>query len=140
MQRTSKILKAELYAAIAVCMVIIVLFETNAIWEGAKADDATAQFAVLSMMELIVICSIPVSLRLFKVKSVKRKLTAHPEKALLLLGSLRLQMLCIPMVTGFLCYYLFMNVAFFYMSIILLLCLFFIYPSMERCKQDTDKV
>ena len=58
------------------------------------------------------------------------------EKALLRWGSLRMLMLCVPMVINTLCYYLFMNVAFAYMAIILFICLFLVYPSLDRCYSE----
>ena len=45
-------------------------------------------------------------------------------------------MLTVPMVVNTLLYYLFMNVAFGYLAIILALCIFFVFPSMSRCEAE----
>jgi hypothetical protein len=50
----------------------------------------------------------------------------------------RLLMLCVPMVLNTVLYYMFMNVAFGYMGIILFLCLFFIVPTRERCMSEIN--
>ena len=55
------------------------------------------------------------------------------------LGMLRLSLLLIPMQVNTLLYYLYMNPAFGYMAIILLLCLPFVYPSMNRCLDETTE-
>ena len=48
----------------------------------------------------------------------------------------RLLMLCVPMIVNTVLYYVFMNVAFGYMGIILFLCLFFVMPTMDRCLSE----
>ena len=49
--------------------------------------------------------------------------------------------LCIPMVASILAYYLFVNPTFYYLALILAICLFFVYPSADRCarEMETDK-
>ena len=52
-------------------------------------------------------------------------------------GVLRMAMLCLPMMADMTFYYIFgADVRFFYLSVITFLCLFFIYPSLERCLQE----
>ena len=74
------------------------------------------------------------ALRLFRFSAVARQLTT--TYALLRWGTLRLLMLCVPMVANTLLYYLYMNVAFGYMGIILLLCLAFVLPTKARCDAE----
>ena len=69
-------------------------------------------------MEILTIAFIPLALKLFKLRAVAKRL--RTPQALLCLGSLRLAMLTVPMVVNTLLYYLFMNVAFGYLAIILL--------------------
>ena len=73
-------------------------------------------------------------MKLFKLRAVAKRL--RTPQALLCLGSLRLAMLTVPMVVNTLLYYLFMNVAFGYLAIILALCIFFVFPSMSRCEAE----
>ena len=89
-------------------------------------------------MELITICLIPISLRLFKFHVVKRAFQSSAEAALRKWGSVRLLMLTLPMLVNCWLYYQFMNVAFGYMGIIGLLSLCFVYPSKARCNQETS--
>lgn len=122
--------------AIGMTLLVILLFETGIICSGELADNKSIEFAVATLMELLTICVIPFSLRLFKMRFVKKRLIS-PD-SLYKWGTLRLMMLCIPMLINCLLYYLFLNVAFGYMSIILFLCLFFVVPTMERCKSEID--
>ena len=85
-------------------------------------------------MELLTLCFIPVALRLFKFQFVANSLTSASN--LLRWASIRMLMLCLPMVANTLLYYMYMNVAFGYMAIILLLCLAFVLPTKSRCEQE----
>jgi len=122
--------------AIGLTLLIVLLFETGIIFSGELADNKSLEFAIATLMELLTICVIPFALRLFKMGVVKKRLIS-PE-SLYKWGILRLLMLCVPMLINCLLYYLFLNVAFGYMSIILFLCLFFVVPTMERCKSEID--
>jgi len=108
---------------------------------GTMATNKNAEFLLATIMELLTLCAIPLALRLFKFKKVERQLTADGGSfdVLMKWGGLRMALLCIPLVVNTLLYYLFMNVAFGYMAIILLLSLFFIYPSLNRCIEETTE-
>ena len=80
---------------------------------------------------------IPLSLRLFKFKSVERKLATKKQHALLRWGVLRIIMLGIPMIINAILYYGFLAVEFGYLSIILLISMIFIYPSKDKCYYET---
>ena len=73
-------------------------------------------------MEVITICFIPVSLRLLKFdfKSLQQIYETCS------LGTMRLY-LALPMLVSTILYYQFMNVAFGYLAIIVLLCMAFVY-------------
>ena len=123
-------------AFVAASLLIVVLFESGALPSGVLAGkSASEEFVVLCAMELLTICVIPVSLRLFKFSRVSSRLSA--EGGLLRYGLLRLLALCLPMVANTLLYYLYMNVAFGYMGIILLLCLAFVMPTKGRCEMES---
>lgn len=135
MIETQKILMRTFCAFVAVAAIIIVLFETHILSDGALAGtDASSEFVVLSAMELLTLCVIPVALRLFKFRDVARRL-ATPQ-GLLRCGMLRLLMLCVPMLINAVLYYLYMSVAFGYMGIILFLCMAFVVPTKGRCEAE----
>lgn len=141
LKRTNKILSAEFLVPIAISLLVVILFETNLLesggWEGYKPQE----FVVQTVMELLTICCIPLALRLFKFRKISSQLlSGQPDvpSKLLIWGSVRIWMLCLPMTVNVLLYYLFgLNVTFGYMGIILFLSLFFINPSLGRCVAET---
>ena len=100
--------------------------------------DASLMFGIMVVMELLTIVVIPMALKLFSLKMIRRKLVAQKGDALLVWGTARINMLCLPMLINTFMYYQTMAPAFGYMAIILMLCLFFVYPSMERCTDETS--
>ncbi len=132
---------AEMCFSILLSLAMVVLFETETLLPGGCQGDTSAAFLVLSMMEIVTICAIPLSLRLFKFKKVRSSLaSSSPDKGLLLWGSVRMMMVCVPMVANTLFYYMFdLKPAFGYMGIICLICLVFIYPGKSRCLQETGQ-
>lgn len=121
--------------AIAVELVIVVLFENDLLPCGIMiSDDKSVEFVVATIMELLTICVIPVALKLFRFKRISKLLTS--AEALSKWGTIRLLMLCVPMIVNTVFYYMFMNVAFGYMGIIIFLCLFFVVPTKERCRSE----
>jgi hypothetical protein len=93
-------------------------------------------------MELLTIAIIPFALRLFKFRKVNGKLTESETTRwdnLLKYGSVRILLLAIPMIINVVCYYLFTLTAFAYMAIILFLCMFFVYPTVDKCIAETTK-
>ncbi len=123
--------------AIALGLVIVTLFETDLLPCGVMiSDDKSTEFVSAFVMELFTICVIPVAMKLFHFKRIGRRLTS--ADALAVWGTVRLLMRCVPMVVNTVFYYVFMNVAFGYMGIILFLCLFFVVPTMERCKAEIN--
>lgn len=121
--------------AIAVGLVIVVLFENDLLPCGIMiSDDKSVEFVVATIMELLTICVIPVALKLFRFKRISKLLTS--AEALSKWGTIRLLMLCVPMIVNMVFYYMFMNVAFGYMGIIIFLCLFFVVPTKERCRSE----
>ena len=93
----------------------------------------------LVVMELATIVVIPMALKLFSLKAIRRKLLAEKGDALLFWGTTRINMLCLPMLINTFMYYQTMSPAFGYMAIILVLCLFFVYPSIGRCIEETSE-
>jgi membrane protease YdiL (CAAX protease family) len=138
MRKTQQILMTVFLSAIILSLFMVIVFENDWLPVGSYAGESQTEFYVAVIMEIVTICVIPVALKLFKFRSVRQKLVSeNSSRELLRWGGLRLGMLCLPMVVNTLLYYLFMNVAFGYMGIILFLCLFFIVPTMERCTSET---
>lgn len=135
MKRTQSILMRLFCASVGMSLLAVVLFETDLLPCGIMKDDASSgEFVMATLMELLTLCAIPSALRLFRFASVRRRLAT--ADGLLRMGLARLLMLCVPMVGNTLLYYMYMNVAFGYMAIILLLCLAFVLPTMSRCEAE----
>lgn len=129
-----------LLAGIALSVLLVLLYETNVLEAGALAGSANMEFLVLSAMEILVLAMIPLALRLFKFSAIRRQLTATPEPALKKWGIVRLLMFLVPMVACTWMYYLFfMKAAFGYLTIILLICLGFVVPTMDKCNAETKE-
>ncbi len=139
MERTVRLLKFFYYLPIGIALIIVVLFESDLIPSGGlyREDREAVEFIVTTVMELLTICVIPLSLRLFKFGRIKRRLCASPA-SLLRYGSLRLALLTAPMVVNTLLYYLYVAVPFGYLAIILLIAGIFVYPSKSRCMAETS--
>ncbi len=132
-------LQITFWGGIAVLAVILLLGEIDVIPNGILASDKQFEFVVMTIMELCTIVAIPVALKLFKFKCISSKLSSTDSLATLnRWGMVRLVLLIVPMVVNLLCYYLFMKVGFGYLAIILFLSLFFVYPSLSRCYNETD--
>ena len=131
MEKVSKILKMFFYGILAVAVLIVILYETGLLTSGALGGDKAAEFPVLTTMELLTVCLIPLSLYFFHIKAIRNNLLAVPA------GFVRMAMLAFLLVVNTLCYYLYMNPSFGYMAIISAICMLFIYPSVGRCKEET---
>ncbi|MBQ6162599.1 MAG: hypothetical protein IJK21_08145 [Prevotella sp.] len=121
---------------------IVLLYETEILLPGALALNNRLCFVVATIMELLTIAIIPFALRLFKFRKVNGKLTESETTRwdnLLKYGSVRILLLAIPMIINVVCYYLFTLTAFAYMAIILFLCMFFVYPTVDKCIAETTK-
>ncbi len=119
-------------------IVFIVLYETDVFESGILAENKQSEFILMSMMELISLGAAFLGLRLFKFKKVHEELVSREEPAMMKWGSIRLLILEVPMLGNTLFYYLFMNTTFGYMAIILLLCLPFVFPTVDRCLSETE--
>lgn len=119
-----------------VSLCIVVLYENDILLVGQWGADRIADYYWAIFMEVVTICLIPLSLRLFKWKHVSSAIHRDGDKAMLRWDTVRLAMLCVPMVLNTWLYYQFMNVAFGYMGIIGLLSLAFVYPTRTRYIQE----
>ena len=142
METTVKNLRMLFLCSIAVALIIVLLYETEILLPGALALNNRLCFVVATIMELLTIAIIPFALRLFKFRKVNGKLTESEATRwdnLLKYGSVRILLLAIPMIINVVCYYLFTLTAFAYMAIILFLCMFFVYPTVDKCIAETTK-
>lgn len=136
MKEVSKILKIVFWAELVPVVLFVILFETGVLEPGILKGGDTGEFIILTIMELFTIGVIPLALYMFKIKRIQSDLYERREPALRQWGLLRMDLLALPLVANVLFYYLYMNVSFGYMAIILFICLFFVYPSEKRCVAD----
>lgn len=121
-----------------ISLVVIIAFELNIFSPGIYQNEAVALFVFTSIMELVTLISIPLALRLFKIKKIREELMAMKDEALGKWGVLRLTMLADTMMINTVLYYIFMNVAFGYLAIILFISIMFILPTKSRCYSDIN--
>lgn len=138
METIQKKLQLIFWIPIALSAIIIILGELDIIPNGILANDKQVEFVIMSMMEILTIIAIPVALKLFKFKAIANKLESDTLLHFERWGIVRLCLLNVPMVINLVCYYLFVGAGFGYLAIILFLSLFFVYPSLSRCYNETD--
>lgn len=137
MKKVIRTLKYLFSLILLVTLLLVLVFESELLLPGFILVESEVDFVIKYIMELMTIIIIPLSLRLFKFKSVERKLATKKEHALLRWGVLRIIMLGIPMIINTILYYGFLAVEFGYLSIILLISMIFIYPSKDKCYYET---
>ena len=114
---------------------IVFAYESGMAEQGSMAADTLAQYWLAIVMELL-LCTIPLALYLFKYNKVVADLQRRKEKALLLWGMVRMDMLTFPMIANTFFYEMTLSPTFGYLAIIYFICLFFITPSRKRCQQE----
>ena len=122
--------------ALVLTGIIVLLFETDVLLAGTAVGNSQVEFVMTVIMELLSLGQIWLALRLFKFKMVKQDLITRKEVALRNWGVLRLLLLDIPMFFNALFYEIFLNTTFGYLTIILLICQAFVYPSLTRCEAE----
>ena len=139
MKLISKQLMVVYIALLALALVFVVFFELDVLPVGVKADDKQSGFLLTALMEIVTLGAAFLGLRLFKFSSVHNDLVCRQEPAMCKWGVARLLILEVPMVIDTLLYYIYMNTTFGYLAIILLLCLPFVFPSLNRCLAETSE-
>ena len=122
--------------ALVLTGIVVLLFETDILLAGTAVGNSQVEFVMTVIMELLSLGQIWLALRLFKFKMVKQDLVARKEVALRNWGILRLLLLDIPMLFNAIFYEIFLNTTFGYLTIILLICQAFVYPSLARCEAE----
>lgn len=130
---TQNLLKIIFGCMIGCSLIIAVLFEGNFLPSGILVGNSQQEFFCTLFMELLTICMIPLALRLIRSGS---KTVMRDQDALYIWyrkrAVQRVLMMGLPLFVNTLLYYLFMNVTFGYMVLILLICMFFIIPTQAR--------
>lgn len=130
-------LTTELTVAVFIVLIVIGLYETNMLLVGALCNGNKEQeFIVTTILQILTICNIPLALRLFKFEGIKKIINKKRGKGHFHMASLRMSLLTLPMIANIICYYLYMNVAFLYLTIILAISLVFIIPTKDRCDSE----
>ena len=141
MDRTRKILLSELVGSCLLTVLLVAVYETGLLLPGGWAGtDSGTVVALQFLMQFLTLSVIPLALFLFRISSVKDALSGderHGFRHLRFWGSVRLMMLCVPMVLNLFFYYAFGDITgFFYLAVILALSLFFVYPGKKRCQHE----
>ena len=77
MKKVSKQLTAFYIAQIVIVLVVIVLFESDMLPVGIKADDKQSDFVLTALMEIISLGAAFLGLRLFKFKLIHNDLVSR---------------------------------------------------------------
>jgi hypothetical protein len=139
MKNISKYLTLIYILLAALTLAVIMVFETEMLEPGPMAGENQSEFIFTFVMELVSLGAAFLGLRLFKFKAVHDDLIARQEPAMMKWGTIRLLILEVPMLADTLLYYMYMNTTFGYLAIILLLCLPFVFPSLNRCLSETSE-
>lgn len=140
MKKTKNILTILFWTLLLTSVIIAVIFETGIMESGYLAtQESNTEFILTIIIELLTLAVIPLSLKLFRFKSVKQSLIAGRETALVKWGTIRISMLLLLLLLNVILYYQFMNTSFAYMALIVIICLPFIYPSMDRCLIEVEE-
>lgn len=138
-RQVQRILLCNFFIMIGVALLLVIFYECELLPITSMAENPQLLFVLQVLMELVTIVVIPVGLKMFSIKPLRRRLIEGKGDTLLSWGTLRLNMLSVPMVFNVFFYYQSMSPAFGYLAIIIFLCLFFIYPSLERCETETSE-
>ena len=115
-------------------IIIVLLFETDVLMSGTAIGATQPEFVLTVIMQLLTLAQIWLALKLFKIRLVRNDLQKRKETALLKWASLRLFLLDMPLLFNAFFYEIFLNTAFGYLALILLICQPFVYPSQARCE------
>lgn len=111
-------------------------FFYQAVWLVKKKSLTFVQF----IMQPITLLLIPLALYLFKIPRVCKSITnIQSYKGFQIWACVRICLLCIPIILNILFYYIYgEEVGFFYLALILMISIFFIYPTKERCESERN--
>ena len=105
-KQVQRILMTNFFFMVIVSLLLVALYETEILTPMEKLGaDASLMFGIMVVMELLTIVVIPMALKLFSLKMIRRKLVAQKGDALLVWGTARINMLCLPMLINTFMYY-----------------------------------
>lgn len=140
MKQVKNTLTLVFWTALTLAVLLVIVYETDMLEPGVMAGtSANGEFVLTTLMELLTLASVPLALKLFRFKKVHNDLMTRKADALRTWGLLRLGLLGGLLVVNTLLYYIYMNTAFGYMALILVVCLPFVYPSTDRCIAETEE-
>lgn len=139
-KQVQRILMTNFLFMLLVALLLVVLYETEILTANDIAANQTMMFGILVVMELTTILVIPMALKLFSLKAIAANCWRKRAMLCFFWGTTRINMLCPAYAHQYL-YVLSDHVACIrlYMAIILVLCLFFVYPSIGRCIEETSE-
>ncbi|MBR0049070.1 MAG: hypothetical protein IJP74_07125 [Prevotella sp.] len=139
MKKVCTLLQIELLTAVAMSLLMAVVFETSLLPVGTMAGRQHAEMLLLFLMEPLTLASIFGALYMFRIGRVSTDLKSRKADALSLWGTIRIALLGLPLMVNTLLYYLFLNTSFGYLAIMLALAMCFVYPNLSRCIADTEE-
>ncbi len=132
-----RLLMGHFLGYIAIALIIALIFELELLEISNLSSFPGVVFWIQTIMELLMICLIPMALRLFRFKNITKQLAEKKVEALQEWGLIRISMIGLPMIVNTYLYEQTQVPAFGYMAIILFLSDFFVTPTMGRCKAET---
>lgn len=75
-----RLLLLEFWIPVLICLCIIILYENDLLLSGNWHENKMDEYYAAIVMELVTICLIPLSLRLFKFHGVKRSIQSSWER------------------------------------------------------------
>lgn len=125
------------YVALAACLVGI--GEYGTVFDSVDTSSGGNQeYTVLTVMELLTVCLLPLALKIMGTKRVKES-ARKSDRKYTAIAAARLAMIGVPIIINILFYYVFMNVAFAYLAIIGTVCLAFVYPNRGRKEDELNR-
>lgn len=125
------------YVALAACLVGI--GEYGTVFDSVDTSSGGNQeYTVLTVMELLTVCLLPLALKIMGTKRVKES-ARKSDRKYTAIAAARLAMIGVPIIINILSYYVFMNVAFAYLAIIGTVCLAFVYPNRGRKEDELNR-
>lgn len=118
---------------------LVILGETGGDWVGMYADDVRATFFAETVTILLTAISIPVSLKLFfwvLAKKIDLVAISQALRLYALWSGARLAILAVPVLVGFLTYYMTLSNKGLLCALIGLTASLFCYPSEERLRKE----
>lgn len=142
MKKTHNLLMTIFSGSLLLAAILYILGEFLHVDMGIFAEATRQQrFVCSTVMILLTISLLPLSLRLFKFKRISNDLQQRKAPALARWGTLRLSIMGALLVVNTFLYYAFeLEASYGYLAVVTLLCMPFVIPTMNRCKEEVEEV